>query len=550
MEWHHVGRLKKTPEGKYLFTRCLAGRQDMPAGANGREGWDHGFLDRVRMSDVMDGSRYRVRGNDWSRIPPLPDEFEPYLKVSVIVTCYQQAGAELNATLSALLHQTYPRTLMELIVVDDGSDPPLEPERLPAGVRLIRQERDGRGVPRARNNGARAASGDILLFVDGDMVMNPQAVEVHARWHHRSSYILVSGERRFIEPDGADDEFVAALLAGTLDIEYLMPHSRMFYLKATGDLVMGRDDTYGMMLGGNASVLRDNFWSVGAYNEEFRHWGHEDGEFAWRAFNRGMAMVPAPDAWAWHWGGVEGNFTPAKADQKKISYSLMEQLVPQPALHYGGRASAGRTFAVPEYVTSIKSNDPDLLLHTALDVLADPPHDMVVRLDVAADDGSDLALVLRCMFQEDPRVRFAAIDDSLADFPDSPFHVRIETDVALRRGVVQKLRRMLGDQASIGTRSPACQVRMSRARYLHRAEYHQCRLSDVGELGTFDIGKVSAGTPRRVRLFEKAWRYAKRKNILGALRTWAGIRYSTYMFVSDLRNKYLGQWLRFRNSRP
>ena len=112
-----------------------------------------------------------VRGNDWRRVAaPAPAAFRPALPVSVVVPCFEAPGA-LALTLAGLQRQDYPRALFEVVVVDDGSFPPL---RVPAStalrVRTVRQERRGFGLARARNAGARAALHDILVFLDGDVI--------------------------------------------------------------------------------------------------------------------------------------------------------------------------------------------------------------------------------------------------------------------------------------------------------------------------------------------------------------------------------------------
>lgn len=98
-------------------------------------------------------------------------------RVSVIIPSYNTAPW-IGAALDSVFAQT--RAAHEVIVVDDGSsDDSLGVlERYGRGVRVIRQRH--RGIGAARNRGARAASGDDLVFLDGDDILEPHAIERQA----------------------------------------------------------------------------------------------------------------------------------------------------------------------------------------------------------------------------------------------------------------------------------------------------------------------------------------------------------------------------------
>ncbi len=94
--------------------------------------------------------------------------------VSVVIATYNR-GPRIAATLDSVLAQTVPPT--EVVVVDDCS-PDGTGEWVKANypaVRVVRPERNG-GTSSARNFGATAATGDVLMFLDHDDVMFPQAV--------------------------------------------------------------------------------------------------------------------------------------------------------------------------------------------------------------------------------------------------------------------------------------------------------------------------------------------------------------------------------------
>jgi GT2 family glycosyltransferase len=95
------------------------------------------------------------------------------------------------ASLSRLVESaTEARCLDEIIIVDDGSWPPvIRPEQLCV---VIRNE-ESRLVSAARNVGASKAQGDVLVFVDDDCVLHETAVLALARRIIDGEHVGVAG---------------------------------------------------------------------------------------------------------------------------------------------------------------------------------------------------------------------------------------------------------------------------------------------------------------------------------------------------------------------
>ena len=91
-------------------------------------------------------------------------------KVTVVITTHNRYDALVHAVQS-VREQSHPTT--DVVVVDDGSDPPVA--NLGDDVRVVRHEQP-RGVCAARNTGVEAADGEYVLFLDDDDTLPPDAV--------------------------------------------------------------------------------------------------------------------------------------------------------------------------------------------------------------------------------------------------------------------------------------------------------------------------------------------------------------------------------------
>lgn len=92
--------------------------------------------------------------------------------ISVVVPTWNEAKY-LPALLDSLRRQTFPP--LEILIADSGSTDGTQELARAAGVRVLEGERKGPGE--GRNRGARAAQGDVLVFVDADCRLPPDLME-------------------------------------------------------------------------------------------------------------------------------------------------------------------------------------------------------------------------------------------------------------------------------------------------------------------------------------------------------------------------------------
>jgi len=123
----------------------------------------------------------------------MPPVVESDVQVSVIVPARNRPDS-LRALLQSLARQSLPAGQFEVIVIDDGSSPPLEStDKLLAAEnqRLHRQAHQGPAA--ARNTGARQSRGKLLAFIDDDCVADKGWLRAMLRAHERTPEALLGG---------------------------------------------------------------------------------------------------------------------------------------------------------------------------------------------------------------------------------------------------------------------------------------------------------------------------------------------------------------------
>ncbi len=307
------------------------------------------------MSEALGPSS--VPGNEWTKLSP-PDlgAWDPSRRVAVILP-YYEAQIELSRTLAGLAAQSYPSALFEVVVVDDGSDPPLVLDDPPVGlsISVISQDDRGFGLARARNTGAAAVDAEILIFLDSDMVPERTWLAAHARWHHTVSDALVVGFRRHVEFGSKTAEVIgSAVHDGRMEDvfsgeEVDEPEWINFHMARTKELSAGHHDGFRAITGGNLSVRAEFFSDVGRFDESFTRWGAEDTEFAYRAYVGGAMLIPERTALAWH----QGRGATPDANEKsslEIQREKIASLIADPSFR---PESPPRSYLVPRMAVTI-----------------------------------------------------------------------------------------------------------------------------------------------------------------------------------------------------
>ena len=193
-------------------------------------------------------------------------------KISVIIPTRSRPES-LGRTLECLFRQDLSRSDYEIIVVDDGSTPPvgLSTNGQLTACTLVRLE----GVERsaARNRGAAVAAGEIFLFLDDDMAVEPDFLGVHLRGHAEWPGALIVGGVRL------PDEALATSFGRFRENLEQRDTPRLF----------GPTSKRNFCTAANMSICRDMFSDIGGFDASLC--SSEDQDLAFRHTTRGGEIV-------------------------------------------------------------------------------------------------------------------------------------------------------------------------------------------------------------------------------------------------------------------
>lgn len=380
-------------------------------------------------------------------------DVEPTLSVSVVIPAFNCADT-LPWTLAALAHQTYPEHLLEVVVADDGSEPPVVlPEVRPKSTRVVRSDGTGWGRAYACHLGALSSSGDVILFLDSDMVPWHDHVEAHARVHHLLRDAVTIGHKLFVADWRTTDFDQLLARAEGHELSALFPHD-------AGDAhwieeVFGRTDllhdgdanVFSTFTGATGAMRRDLYDVAGGMDTGLRL--GEDTELAYRLAQRGAVFVPETVSSSWHLGPP--TVVTAGDASRRWNRPHLAQRMAQPR-HL--RSSSGRVWPVPLIHAVVDLGDGagidyDVTRGCVDRLLGSDEEDLAVSLvgpwasltderrAVLRDPLSDLHL-LHEWFRTEPRVHLVETP------PDDVFPSAFRLDVPPAAGVErQTVRRMI-----------------------------------------------------------------------------------------------------------
>jgi O-antigen biosynthesis protein len=196
-------------------------------------------------------------------------------KVSVIV-CTFNGSRTVSQCLESLLRLDYPN--YEVIVVNDGSTDATAKITQSYGFRVITTE--NRGLSSARNTGLKAATGEIVAYIDDDAYADAHWLRYLAGTFMNTGHAGVGGPN--IAPTG--DGLVAECVAHS-------PGNPVHILLSDSEA----EHIPGCNMAFRKAALED----VGGFDPQFRIAG-DDVDVCWRLQQKGWTLGYSPGAMVWH----------------------------------------------------------------------------------------------------------------------------------------------------------------------------------------------------------------------------------------------------------
>lgn len=239
--------------------------------------------------------------------------------ISVIIPTYNRI-AVLEKCLKSVQNQTIASETYEIIIVDDCStdntkDVCREYVRTNSNIVYLRNETN-QGSATTRNNGIMAAKGQILLFLDNDLIIQPDFIEQHIRCHEAN---------QFADIVVLSDICYAPEYLKTTNYGRFIQSRAIGYRKPDDSGKLDLNNIPGnYFAGGGSSCGREQVIKNGMFNTSLKKYGCEDELFGYHFVKNGGRIVYESRAKLIH---DDPNIGPAFWKRKYIEmgrYSLNE----------------------------------------------------------------------------------------------------------------------------------------------------------------------------------------------------------------------------------
>lgn len=212
------------------------------------------------------------------------------MKTTLLISTYNRKDA-LRLVLQSALEQTVLPD--EIVIADDGSNDDTRAlindirANSPVPIVHVWHEDEGFRLTEIRNKGVAVASGDYILQIDGDCMLSRHYVEDHVRVARKGRF--VGGRRVMLSKEltsrclekGQKVVDWFSIISHKKGLRYLKHALRLPFLSRIYSPILTRKRVSKGNVpieGFSFSFWKDDFISVGGYDEDMQGWGWEDAD--------------------------------------------------------------------------------------------------------------------------------------------------------------------------------------------------------------------------------------------------------------------------------
>ncbi len=237
------------------------------------------------------------------------------MKVSVIIPTYNGAD-KIKKILQSLERQTFQN--FEIIVGVDGSTDNtkeiLENQKYFSSERLIVFEQENKGRAVIRDNAAKKAQSNLLVFFDDDMIPEEDSIEKHYK-HHLINKNSILGGNQLDKYEGKIPDFLKFK-------EYLSKKWMSIYGNKVS--LLRKDNLF--VTAANFSISKTLFFNLGGFDERLTD--AEDWDLSVRALEQGIDIYFDPANIAYHNDYVTCKKYIIRQRQYQLAHQKVEELKP------------------------------------------------------------------------------------------------------------------------------------------------------------------------------------------------------------------------------
>lgn len=292
------------------------------------------------------------------------------IDVTIILPSYNRYPLNL-LTLYSLENQKFDLSKMEVVLIDDASTDEtylLQNYKPPYSFQYIRNKQN-EGRSKTRNMGIKAARGKILIFLDAEVIVDPQFVKNHYRRHLSNEAYVITGRNvnhiySCLYPEFNKDQLrtFGSILKNSSKVKSRVRqelHPTKFNMNELPDITVNVSRPIQLLFKedfrsfsdiklfsspmkyyqGMVNLLREDFrlpWiscttlnhsvqkrlveSIGGFDENFVGHGLEDFEYGFRLYKSGVKFAYDSDIYAYHQEHPIGSTLKIEGNQNLIYF--------------------------------------------------------------------------------------------------------------------------------------------------------------------------------------------------------------------------------------